>query len=255
MVPTVEASEASHEASRKDESLSVHPAPDAWRVEVFRRAAIGDPEGAHLAAAMGELGLPRAAELRVAKGYLLSPGYGRAEVEEIAAQVLADPVVNEVRVLAPRCAPQTGAAQRVLVMPRPGVMDPVAHTLEDLLVRTRRTPRTGAPAVATYRAFELRGAHSREELAQLAARLLADETIEVVRIAREDLPYGERFPQAARGRVEVALRRLRDDELVQLSKDGQLSLTLAEMRAIQAHFTALGREPSACELEIGRAHV
>ncbi len=241
MVPTAEAS--------KDETLSVHPAPDAWRVEVFRRAEIGDPEGAQLAAAVSELGLARPAELRVAKGYLFAPSYPRAAVEALAREVLSDPVVNEVRVLAPRSAPRPGPAQRVLVMARPGVMDPVAHTLEDLLVRTRRTPPDGAPAVATYRVFELRGALTSAELAQLAARLLANETIEVVRIGREDLPYGEPFPRAARGRVEVALRTLGDEELVRLSQLGQLSLSLAEMRAIQAHFAGLGREPTACELE------
>ena len=241
MVPTAEASQ--------DESLSVHPAPDAWRVEVFRRASVGDPEGAHLAAAMAELGFARPAELRVAKGYLFSPRYSRAAIDELASDVLSDPVVNEVRVLAPRTAPRPGPAERVLVMPRPGVMDPVAHTLEDLLVRTRRTPEGGAPAVATYRVFELRGGTTRAELAQLAARLLANETIEVVRVAREDLPYGERFPESRRGRVDVPLRALTDEELLRLSKDGQLSLDLAEMRAIRAHFGGLGREPTACELE------
>ncbi len=249
MVPMAEATQL----DEGDATLAVPPAPDAWRVEVFRRATIGDPLGAALAAALPELGLARPAELRVAKGYLLAPGYTRAGVEEIARAVLADPVVDEVRVLAPRTAPRAGPAQRVLVMPRPGVMDPVAHTLEDLLVRTRRTPPEGVPAVATYRIYELRGeprrAYTREDLALLAARLLANETIDVVRIAREDLPYGEPFPQAQRGRVEVALRALSDEQLVALSRDGQLSLNLAEMRAIQAHFAGLGREPSACELE------
>ncbi|NOT32160.1 MAG: phosphoribosylformylglycinamidine synthase subunit PurL [Planctomycetes bacterium] len=244
MAPTAEATLADD----GDATLSAHPAPNAWRVEVFRRAAIGDPEGTHLAAAMHEVGLARPSELRVAKGYLFAPGYARECIEEIAHQVLADPVVNEVRVLAPRAAPRPGP-QRVLVMPRPGVMDPVAHTLDDLLVRTGRTPPSGAPGVATYRVFELRGVTTRAELGQLAARLLANETIEVVRIGREDLPYGEPFPRAPRGRVEVALLTLSDEQLVRLSKDGQLSLSLAEMRAIQDHFAGLRREPSACELE------
>jgi phosphoribosylformylglycinamidine synthase len=245
MVPTAEASRSRDEA---DEARA-HSAPDAWRIEVFRRAESGDPEGRALSASVAELGLARPAEARVARGYLLAPGYPRAAVEAIAAEVLADPVVNEVRVLAPRASPPAGTFQRVLVMPRPGVMDPVAHTLEELLARTGRTPRAGAPAVATYRVFELRGRYGRGELAELAGRLLANETIEVVRIGREDLPYGERFPEAARGRVEVALLGRTPAELTELSRAGQLSLSPAEMLAIQAHFRALGREPTACELE------
>src|SRR5262245_48205239 len=245
MAPTAEASRSRDEA---DEARA-RSAPDAWRIEVFRRAEIGDPEGRALAASVAELELACPAEARVAKGYLLAPGYARPAVEAIAAEILADPVVDEVRVLPPRAGPPAGPFQRVLVMPRPGVMDPVAHTLEELLVRTGRTPRTGAPAVATYRVFELRGRYGRTELAELAARLLANETIEVVRIGREDLPYGERFPEAARGRVEVALLARSPAELAELSREGQLRLSPAEMQAIQAHFRALGPEPSAGELE------
>jgi phosphoribosylformylglycinamidine synthase len=257
MAPTAEASASPSaspdETAETDVTDETHPlaarAPDAWRIEVFRRAEIGDPEGRALSAAMAEIELARPAEARVAKGYLLAPGYAREVVDEIAAEILSDPVVNEVRVLAPRTGPRPGPFQRVLVMPRPGVMDPVAHTLEELLTRTGRTPRSGAPAVATYRAFELRGAYGSAELATLAARLLANETIEVVRIAREDLPYGEPFPSAARGRVEVPLSARTEAELAELSRDGGLSLSLAEMQAIQAHFRKLRREPTACELE------
>ena len=36
---------------------------------------------------------------------------------------------------------------------------------------------------------------------------------------------------------------------MKLSKDGQLALTLAEMKTIQAHFRELGREPTDVELE------
>ncbi|MEQ1894360.1 MAG: phosphoribosylformylglycinamidine synthase subunit PurL, partial [Planctomycetota bacterium] len=232
-----------------EETLALSTAPDAWRVEVFRRPGVGDPEGAQVAAAIAELGLARASEVRVAKGYLLSPGYSPAQIDELAHGVLGDPVVNELSVLAPRRAPRANGAARVLVMPRPGVMDPVARTLEEILTRAKKTPAGGAPAVATYRVFELRGDYSPAELALIAQRLLANETIEVVRIAREDLPYGEKFPAAARGRVDVPLAHLDDAGLVQLSKDGSLSLSLAEMRAIQQHFRALGRAASACELE------
>jgi phosphoribosylformylglycinamidine synthase len=231
-----------------DDTLALSTAPDAWRVEVFRRPGVGDPEGAQVAAAIAELGLARASEVRVAKGYLFSPAYSPSQVDELAHGVLGDPVVNELRVLAPRRAPKANGSARVLVMPRPGVMDPVARTLEEILVRAKRTPAGAAPAVATYRAFELGGEYAPAELARIA-RLLANETIEVVRIAREDLPYGEKFPAAPRGRVEVPIAHLDEAGLVKLSKDGSLSLSLVEMRAIQQHFRALGRAPSACELE------
>ena len=223
---------------------------DAWRVEVFRRAGVEDPEGEHAAAAMAELGLPAPRAVRTGRGYLLSPAYARAAVEEIASAFLADPVVNEVRIHAPGETPDARAnGHRILVMPRPGVMDPVAQTVERLLERTGRTPGRGKPAVATFRALEVDGRLAPRELSAAAARAFANETIELVRVDREDLPYGSTLPQSRRGRVEVPLSAADDGQLVAISRDGLLSLTLEEMHAVQDHFRGLEREPTACELE------
>src|SRR5207244_12672753 len=49
--------------------------------------------------------------------------------------------------------------------------------------------------------------------------------------------------------ITVPLRELGDAELQQVSREGQLALSLAEMRAIQTHFQALGRDPTDIELE------
>src|SRR5205823_11864369 len=49
--------------------------------------------------------------------------------------------------------------------------------------------------------------------------------------------------------ITVPLRDLDDDGLEQLSRDGQLSLSLDEMRTIQGHFRSLGRDPTDVELE------
>src|SRR5206468_10875717 len=50
-------------------------------------------------------------------------------------------------------------------------------------------------------------------------------------------------------RVVVPLRDLDDAGLVRRSREGQLSLSLAEMKVIQAHFQAVGRDPTDVELE------
>jgi phosphoribosylformylglycinamidine synthase len=49
--------------------------------------------------------------------------------------------------------------------------------------------------------------------------------------------------------VSVPLRNLDDAGLVELSRTGQLALTLDEMQAVRAHFRSLGREPTDVELE------
>jgi phosphoribosylformylglycinamidine synthase len=240
MVPVVEV------PARKEQSAE----PEAWRIEVLRRPEAGDPEGDGVRAALAELGLSGIRAVHTARGYFLSPHYREEEVRAIATGFLSDPVVNEVRLRAPReRTPARDGAHRVLVMPRPGVMDPVARTVEALLVDTGRAPRQGAPGVATFRVFEVEGELAAPELAQAAGKVLANETIEVVRVDRSDLPYGAQFPSAARGRIEVGLLGLDDAGLQEKSAQDCLSLTLQEMRAVQAHFRGLQREPTACELE------
>ncbi len=248
MTPTAEV------PTRKDSSPAVEP--NAWRVEVYRRTEVGDPEGEALRAALAELGIQGARSIRTARGYLLSPGYSAEAVREIASGFLSDPVVNETRLSAPQekttalgAAGAGWAGHRIVVMPRPGVTDPIASTVEALLVDTGRMPRTGPPAVATFRVFEIEGRLSDQELALAASKVFANETIEVVRIDRADLPYGAQFPPAARGRVEIELRGLDDAALRRLSREGELSLNLEEMRAVQTYFRGQDREPTACELE------
>ncbi|MCZ6596658.1 MAG: phosphoribosylformylglycinamidine synthase subunit PurL [Planctomycetota bacterium] len=243
--------------------------PDAWRIEVWRRAGTDDPEGSQALGVLAELGIDGVEAVRTARGYLLSPRYAAGAVADVAAELLADPLVDEVEIDEPGSAPDRsgrGGTHRIAVLSRPGVMDPVAGTVERLLVRTGQVPPTGAPDVATFRVYELRGSPTAEELQEAATRVFANETVEIVLIDREDLPYEPRGPLGSegieglepgaalrgrlhRGRVEVPLLDADRDLLHEISREGVLSLNLEEMRTVQEHFRGLGREPSACELE------
>ena len=47
----------------------------------------------------------------------------------------------------------------------------------------------------------------------------------------------------------LSLLKATDDEMMRLSRDGMLALNLEEMRSIQRHFRAIGREPTDVEME------
>src|SRR5690606_12420475 len=49
--------------------------------------------------------------------------------------------------------------------------------------------------------------------------------------------------------IHVPLLDMDEDELLRVSREGQLSLNLDEMRAVQSYFAGLGRDPTDCELE------
>ncbi len=234
--------------TREHESL-----PDAWRVEVFRAPTMDDPEGESVLAAIRELGASSIDSVRTGRGFLLPPTLSREVLERVVREFLADALLDEAHLYAPRERPARAPAgsARVLVMRKPGVMDPVALTVQRTLVRTGIVPRAEAERlhVATFRIFELRGSADRELLASIGARVLGNETIDRVLVEDESLHFSSPGAEARHGRVEVPLCAADDARLLELSRAGGLSLNLVEMRAIQAHYRAQRREPSACELE------
>ncbi len=226
--------------------------PHAWRLEIFRREDGLDSEARAAEAELAELGLEHL-RLRHGRGFLLSPAFTREQAEAVAADLLVDPVVDRARLIAPgESAGDAGGAHRVLVAPQPGVMDPVARSLGELLERAGPRPADsgdGQPAIGTYRIWEVFGGAADAELELLARKLFANETVDTVRVDREDLPFRRPAGAGRRGRVEVPLLEAEPEALDRLSSEGQLSLNRVEMLAIQAHYRELGREPSACELE------
>ncbi len=231
------------------QTASLAPLPPAWRIEVFRADGFDDPDGTHALADVRELGIANVTALRRGRGYLLSPDYSEAEIKTIAREFLSDPVVDQIRITKPSAEPESSAAHRLLVARRPGVMDPVAQTVRNLLSNTGHTPGSAGPEVQTFSAWELEGDLSAADLRELGRKILANETIELLLVDEENLPFGAPGGSGARGPVDVPLLHADDAELLRLSSEGGLSLSLTEMHTIRDHFQAIGREPTACELE------
>jgi phosphoribosylformylglycinamidine synthase len=177
-----------------------------------------------------------------AHGYLLEGDLDRAAAGRLLRELLVDPLVEEGRLGA--LNEVSGGSACATVLLKPGVMDPVALSV----VEAARD--LGIP-VATVRSFRryFGPPLSAEDRAVLFRKVFANEAIEQVvegPLALEHLTVGSPYRFHL---VTVPLRDLDDDALQKLSRDGQLSLSLAEMRAIQAHYRDLGREPTDVELE------
>ena len=227
--------------------------PGAWRVEVHRLRASDDPEGAHALAALREAGWKGLHSVRTARGFLLPAECTRAVVDATTKEILADPVLDRAAISAPREAPTASqGVLRVLVARKSGVMDPVAQTISRAMARARIWPGEGEPHTTTFRVYQLEGepAALDPKLArEYCTRVLGNETIEDVLVANEALPYALPRQSPRHGVVHVPLRGLTDELLAKTSREGSLSLNLVEMRAVQAHYEALRREPTIAELE------
>jgi phosphoribosylformylglycinamidine synthase len=245
-LPMTPPSTSSLGEDRSETPSGAHGAlPAAWRIELFRRA--DDPAGEAVLRAARELHVKGISAVRAGRGFLLPPSLSRDEVSAIAADLLADPVLDEPRLTAPGEAPEARGAHRVLAAPLPGVMDPLARTLEELLRRSGRLP--GGASVGTFRVWELDGGASPADLLELGRRSLANEVVEELHVDDEALAYGAPTGEATGGEEAVPLAGASDEELLEISRLGHLSLNLVEMHAVRDHYAALDRHPTICELE------
>jgi phosphoribosylformylglycinamidine synthase len=219
----------------------------AWRIDVLVRPDQPDPNGTSALRALRAAGLDGVEDVRSRRGYLLAAELPEAQVRTFARAVLCDPVIDQFVVHAPDAAPQLPqpGTHTLAVVPRPGVTDPVAHSVQKALADA------GLPVVAagTYRAYDVRGAVDGQALRAAAKKALANDVVQDVLL--DALPSG--LPGAASaadlGVHPIPLAHLDTAGLEKLSKDGGLALDGAEMAAIQQHFRQLGRAPTRLELE------
>ncbi len=173
------------------------------------------------------------------RGYLLEGELSAEQAQRFMEEVLLDPVVETGRLASPT---NVDAANEVLtVLLKPGVMDPAAQSVRDV-ARDLAVP---LDAVRTFRRYHF-AAHG---VNASWYRVLANDAIEQVvpgRLSPDSLGQGSRYTFRL---LTLPLRELDDAGLERLSREGQLSLNLAEMRAIQEHFRGLGRDPTDAELE------
>jgi phosphoribosylformylglycinamidine synthase len=177
-----------------------------------------------------------------ARGYLLQGEVGRAEVERLARGLLVDQLAETGQVRGEDAAGKI-RSEATTVLLKPGVMDPAAMSV---LSAARDL---GVPLAAAYsfRRYFWTGAPLDREV--MRQKVLCNDAVERVLerdLSATDLGLGTPYRFQL---IVVPLRQLDDEGLRKLSREGQLSLNLAEMKAIQAHFRELGRDPTDAELE------
>ncbi|MFT3686303.1 MAG: phosphoribosylformylglycinamidine synthase subunit PurS [Phycisphaerales bacterium] len=212
------------------------------RFEVVPKTGLPDVIGNAVARDAAAIGVP-AKTVRATHVYLVQaePPLTAEQEKLVAGELLADPVTEAARVGA---SPATPGDRLVEVHPLPGVMDPVAQSvqlaIEDLLGRRVE--------VASGWRFEIAGV-SEQQGKELAERLLANPVIQ--RATTEPylpphFPVGKAHDQQVR---HITLTTLSDDALTKLSREAHLFLSLDEMKAVRDYYKAQGREPRDIELE------
>ena len=220
-----------------------------WRIEVRPKPGQFDPVGRQTLGGLADSGIRSVRRVQSGRLFVLElAGKSAAEndvVRRIGQALLADPVVEEIRVSGEADAPpEPDDGLAIEVHYKPGVMDNVAQStmlaLADMGIE--------AKSVRTARRFELFPIPGDAELARIP-RLLGNTCIEEVVIGTKRLAPPPKPPVYEFKLRTVDILNLDDAALATRSTTGHLFLSVEEMRAIQAHFRLLGREPTDLELE------
>ncbi|MBW2459644.1 MAG: phosphoribosylformylglycinamidine synthase, partial [Deltaproteobacteria bacterium] len=231
------------------------------RIEVGYRASVPDPRGRAVLDTIRSFLAIQADGVRTFDVYLVDAELNDSEAER-ARDHVTDPVTQ--RSALDRLEPEP-CDQVVEVGFRPGVTDAVGKSalalLEDMLGR----PLGPQAAVYTSRLFFLQGV-SAIEAQRIASELLANELIERFQVWSRQAYLAsptDRTVPAIRGSHTPQVGRIdlggTDDELMQISRERILSLSLDEMKSIRDAFRAptfcaarqevgLGPEPTDAEL-------
>ncbi len=216
------------------------PQATVHRVEVRPKPGQSDPQGAAACREAESAGGAAPSRIDFASVYLIQGDLDEQHLQRVADELLTDPVTQDAAV---GSTPASGDAL-IEVHPLPGVTDPDAEPVE-LAIRAMLGVNT---EVRTGRRYDLHGVDP-AGARTIAQRSLANPVIHAI----HSEPYHpESFPAGSRrdlNVLEVLILELDDRELQKLSREAHLFLSLDEMKAIQAEYRRLGRNPRDIELE------
>jgi len=220
-----------------------------YEITIFPAPQQPDVHGKTIAQDAADLGLTAKCTIKTAHGYLveISEGTDLQRITELAHKLLADPVAERVEVKQTADGrQQTAAKEAIYVLPKPGVTDSVADNARKLFADFG----LAVDALRTFKKYRITGVDDNEKKI-LASKLLANDAIEQVifnfaSLAHSFAPFAVKKEFTL---VTVPIRGMNDEQLQQLSKEGQLYLSLTEMQTIQSAFIKLDRDPTDIELE------
>lgn len=191
----------------------------------------------------------RAADLvkASARGFLFEGNLDRPQAEKLVRELIVDSVVESATLneIPAQSEARNLKSEIITVLLKPGVMDPVAESVLD----AARDLGISLEAVRTFRRYFGTSEITPTDRDILNRKILANDAIEQIIVGplkAEHLALGKPY---AFKLITVPIRELNPAGLEKLSKDGQLALNLAEMKAIQKHFIDLSRDPTDVELE------
>jgi phosphoribosylformylglycinamidine synthase subunit PurSL len=187
--------------------------------------------------------------IRTSHLYYLTGTISPSQLDQLTAQLLVDPVIQQAQ-----DATNASSSHIVDVFFHPGVTDSLAESVQ---AGAHMLGITGLKSVETGQRYLLDERLSEANVRAIAQALLYNPVIQHYRLTpinfaehahpMADLPQEPVAIQASV--VTTPLVHMDDEQLVETSRLGLLSLNIDEMRAIQGYYRQQGRNPTDVELE------
>ncbi len=219
-----------------------------WEVEILPIGSEKDYEGQRILASALSQGISGLSTVTSARTFLIQGELTREDAQRAAEQLLVDPVTEQFHVHelpSTHSSPLAPRSSLLNVLLHPGVTDSVAENAAKALTRLNFS----VTNVATCRRYWLTGELNTAKVAHLSKKVLANDAIEYVvtgPLQIRDLTLGSEYKFRL---TTVAIRDMDDAALMELSKKGQLYLSITEMKTVQDYFRSLQRDPTDIELE------
>ncbi len=190
-----------------------------------------------------DLGVQGISQIKTFQVFYLLGELSKREVGLICHNLLTDQITQIFAVNRP-LEQENGKVWSVEITYNPGVMDPVADStlkgIFDLGIAS-------VARVKTAMKYHFYGRLTETEKNTIVEKRLANKLIQHIvqpgeKIFAEPDEYQFRL-------IEVDLLDVDEEQLISISRHGQLFLNLHEMKTIQAYFKKLGRKPTDVELE------
>ncbi|MFC1649969.1 phosphoribosylformylglycinamidine synthase subunit PurL [Candidatus Latescibacterota bacterium] len=188
-----------------------------------------------------DLGVKNITNISVSDVYLFEGDISDDEISHIAGELLVDFVTQDYLI---DTVPEEDG-HIIEVTYSHGVMDPVESSLHKAMKDMGIRSVTGAK---TMKRYVISGDITGYEIELVTDKLLVNKIIQHVAIPGEEA-FLHTEPVEGVKRIEVEMLGLGDDELVLLSEDRFLSLTLEEMKTLRDYYKKLDRNPTDIELE------
>ena len=220
-----------------------------WRIEIKNKAGVFDAHGEEVSKSIHDLGIATVTAVDVEKIFNIEGRLSADAVDRICRELLTDPVTQEYHYLPSQDfnhPPEQKNVHSIEIAFHPGVMDPVEEStlkgIQDMGVEEVHT-------VSTARRYTLQGPLSRPKLKLIVDKVLSNKIIQhVADPAHPKLLHAEAEAAAVKA-IEVDLLSASKKQLMDISQQGQLFLSVEEMQTIKQYFKHLGRNPTDCELE------